>query len=239
MFLTFKKWTALYVLTLLLLFIGFAAILWRGSAVNASKNLTLEQEPTGPVLLIDPGHGGIDGGAVGADGTVEAQINLAVGLQMDEIARLVGADTVMTRREDISIHDPEADTTRAKKVSDLKNRVSIINSLPGGVLVSLHQNSLPTTPSVRGAQVFYNSASGSAELAEAVQNALNATLNPSPKMPGKAGSGVYLMVHSEAPSILVECGFLSNAEETAMLNTPAYQTKLALVILAAALEHLR
>ena len=86
MFLTFKKWTAFYLLTLLLLFAGFAAILWQGSAINASKNLTLGEGGGGTVLVVDPGHGGIDGGAVAADGTVEAQINLAVALQMEELA---------------------------------------------------------------------------------------------------------------------------------------------------------
>lgn len=117
MFLTFKKWTALYLLTLLLLFAGFAAILWQGSAVNASKNLVLEQ---GPVLVIDPGHGGMDGGAMAADGTVEAQINLAVSLRVEELARFIGVETEMTRREDVSLHDASADTVRAKKASDLK-----------------------------------------------------------------------------------------------------------------------
>ena len=189
MFLTFKKWTALYLLTLLLLFVGFAAILWQGSAVNASKNLRLETAKE-LVLIIDPGHGGVDGGAVGADGTVESQINLAIGLQMEELAQLIGLDTRMTRREDVSIHDPEAQTIRAKKVSDLKNRAALINAVPGGVLVSLHQNSLPTAPNVRGAQVFYNGVPGSKELAEAVQAALNDVLNASPKMPEQTGSGV-------------------------------------------------
>ena len=112
MFLTFKKWTALYLLTLLLLFAGFAAILWQGSAVNASKNLVLEQ---GPVLVIDPGHGGMDGGAMAADGTVEAQINLAVSLRVEELARFIGVETEMTRREDVSLHDASADTVRPRR----------------------------------------------------------------------------------------------------------------------------
>ena len=115
MFLTFKKWTALYLLTLLLLFAGFAAILWQGSAVNASKNLSLEQGG-GPVLLIDPGHGGMDGGAVSEDGTVESRINLAVGLQLEGIAQLIGMDTKMTRREDISLHDSDIATVRQQKM---------------------------------------------------------------------------------------------------------------------------
>ena len=129
MFLTFKKWTALYLLTLLLLFAGFAAILWQGSAVNASKNLVLEQ---GPVLVIDPGHGGMDGGAMAADGTVEAQINLAVSLRVEELARFIGVETEMTRREDVSLHDEAAGSVRQKKVSDLRNRADLANSVPGG-----------------------------------------------------------------------------------------------------------
>lgn len=238
MFLTFKKWSALYLLTLLLLFAGFAAILWRGSAVNASKNLAIEQGGT-PVLVIDPGHGGVDGGAVAPDGTVESQINLAVGLQMEEIARFIGVDTEMTRREDISIHDLDAGTIRQKKVSDLKNRVALINGIPGGVLVSVHQNSLPQAPSTRGAQVFYNAVPESQELAETVQSVLNHTLNAAPKAPGKAGNDVYLMEHTSVPGILVECGFLSNAQETAQLKTADYQTKLAVTILCGVLSHFR
>ena len=236
MFLTFKKWTALYLLTLLLLFAGFAAILWQGSAVNASKNLVLEQ---GPVLVIDPGHGGMDGGAMAADGTVEAQINLAVSLRVEELARFIGVETEMTRREDVSLHDASADTVRAKKASDLKNRTALANAVPGGVVVSIHQNSLPDVPSVCGAQVFYSAAEGSQELAEAVQSALNADLNPKPKAPKQAGISVSVLQHAKSPTILVECGFLSNPQETVRLNTPAYQTELALTILSAVLAHLK
>ena len=234
MFLTFKKWTALYLLTLLALFGIFAAILWQGSADNASKNLRLAEE--GFTLIIDPGHGGVDGGAVGVDGTVESQVNLSIGLRMEEIARLVGVETVMTRREDVDLHDADAGTIRQQKITDLKNRVALVNGISGSVLVSLHQNSLPQSPSVRGAQVFYGTGEGSQALAEAVQAALNQTVNTRPKEAGAAGSGVYLLAHTEVPAILVECGFLSNAEDAALLNTEGYQTRLALIILASVLS---
>lgn len=234
MFLTFKKWTALYVLMLVVLFISFAAILWQGSAVNVSKNLSLDQSATF-VLIIDPGHGGIDGGATAADGTVESRINLALGLQLEEIARFLGLETEMTRREDISIHDPEAATIRQQKVSDLKNRVALINSIPGGVLVSIHQNSLPEAKRVHGAQAFFNSAEGSRELALAVQERLNTAINNQPKQSTAAGKGVYLMANAEVPSVLVECGFLSNDQEAALLQTHEHQTRLALAILSGVL----
>ena len=229
MFITFKKWTALYILVLLGLFACFAAILWQGSAINASKNLELRQGSA--VLVIDPGHGGFDGGAVAEDGTVESQINLAV--EPEELARLVGVETVMTRREDTALDDPSAGTIRQRKASDLKNRTALANSASSGVLVSIHQNSLPESRSVHGAQAFYNGAGE--EIALAVQEALNSTINDRPKEAKSAGSGVYLLSHAEIPAVLVECGFLSNPGETDLLNTQAHQTRLALVIFTSVL----
>lgn len=238
MFITFKKWTALYVATILALFAIFAAILWQGNAVNASKNLELKQSGEF-ILIIDPGHGGFDPGAVASDGTAESGINLAVGLQMEEIARLLGVETDMTRREDVSTESDASAAVRQRKNSDLKNRVEQINGISGGVLVSLHQNSLPQVPAVHGAQVFYSEVEGSRELAEAVQAALNMVINDRNKEVKAAGGGVYLLKNAKIPAILVECGFLSNGDETALLNTQAHQNRLALTILASVLEHLQ
>ena len=237
MFITFRKWTALYLLTLLLLFAGFAAIVWQGRAVNASKTVELPRE-RGPVLVIDPGHGGFDGGALADDGTVAAQINLAVGLQMKAAAELLGVETVMTRQEDAALDSPDAGTVRQRKASDLKNRVELVESIPNSVLVSIHQNSLPEVRSVHGAQVFYNHAQGSEQLALAVQDALNRVVNDRPKESKTAGKNIYLLCHTTAPAILVECGFLSNAQETELLNTPVHQTRLAVTILAAVMGQL-
>ena len=114
-----------------------------------------------------------------------------------------------------------------------------VNSVSGGVLVSLHQNSLPQVPSVHGAQAFYGEAEGSQALAETVQAALNSTINDRVKEVKAAGSGVYLLKNAQIPAILVECGFLSNSDETALLNTQTHQTRLALTILSAVLQHMR
>ena len=238
MFITFKKWTALYVATILALFTIFAAILWQGNAVNASKNLELKQNGEF-ILIIDPGHGGFDPGAVASDGTTESKINLAVGLQMEEMARLLGVETDMTRREDVSTESDANAAVRQRKNSDLKNRVEQINGISGGVLVSLHQNSLPQVPAVHGAQVFYSEVEDSRELAETVQSALNTVINDRNKEVKAAGGGVYLLKNAKIPAILVECGFLSNGDETALLNTQAHQNRLALTILASVLEHLQ
>ena len=146
MFLTFKKWTALYILCLIAIFVVFGLILRQGNAVQTSAAALSEESL--PVLIIDPGHGGEDGGAVANDGTAESGINLSVALMVEDLARLAGWDTVMTRREDISIHDEGSETIREKKNSDLRNRVALCNSVEGGILISIHQNSLPSVPSV-------------------------------------------------------------------------------------------
>lgn len=237
MFFTFKKWTALYILCLILLFAGLSLIAIRGKAVQASAPAATE--PGGVVLVLDPGHGGEDGGAVAADGTVESQINLAIALQIEEIAQLLGMDTEMTRREDVSIHDAGSETLRQKKVSDLKNRVALINSVSGGILLSIHQNSMPTAPSVHGAQAFYNGTDGSEALAQDIQTALNSLINEetAPKSPKRIGESIYLMKNVTVPAVLVECGFLSNPQETARLQTSIYQTRLAMTILSGVMAH--
>ena len=234
MFLTFKKWTALYILCLIAIFVVFGLILRQGNAVQTSAAAL--DEASLPVLIIDPGHGGEDGGAVANDGTAESGINLSVALMVEDLARLAGWDTVMTRREDISIHDEGSETIREKKNSDLRNRVALCNSVEGGILISIHQNSLPSVPSVHGAQVFWNRQEGAEALAESVQTALNGAINAgNEKKAAQVPSSVYLMKEITVPGVLVECGFLSNAAETERLRDPAYQTKLAAAIAAGVL----
>lgn len=233
MFLTIRKWSVLYILTFLLLFLSFAAILWRGAEVNASKTVMAEDDL---VLVIDPGHGGEDGGAQAADGTVESEINLAVSRRIGELAELIGVETVLTREGDEMLGSGE--TVRQRKVSDLKNRAELASGVPGGVLISIHQNSLPEDKGVHGAQVFYNHVEGSAELAQAIQDALNAAVNDKPKETKSAGSGIYLLQNARCRSVLVECGFMSNSGEAEKLKSDGYQTRLAVTIFASAMEGL-
>jgi N-acetylmuramoyl-L-alanine amidase len=229
MFLVVKKWNALYLMCLLSLFVGFALVVRQGEAVAVSQVV----ESVQPVLIIDPGHGGEDGGAVAEDGTVESGVNLSIALKLEELARLTGYDTTMTRREDVSIHDSDASTLRQKKVSDLHNRVDLCNQVEGGVLVSIHQNSLPSSKKTQGAQVFYNGVDGSEALAQAIQESLNASVNGDhPKTAKRIDSSVYLMENTTCPAVLVECGFLSNAQETELLKDQDYQRRLAAAILA-------
>ena len=185
------------------------------------------------MLVLDAGHGGEDGGAVSDSGVAESGINLQITRRLYEILRLLGHPSVMTRTGDDAVYDDTAVTLREKKASDLKNRTALANGTPGALLISIHQNCLPGHPGVRGAQVFYNAVESSRQLAEVVQQALNGTVNESAKTAKPIGDGVYLMSHTTCPAILVECGFLSNPEETALLQQSSYQVKMAAVIAAA------
>ena len=181
-------------------------------------------------VIVDPGHGGEDGGAVSANGVLESQLNLAVAAQVNDLLRFSGQRTIMTRADDQSIHT-EGETIRARKASDIRNRVALVNGTEQAVLLSIHQNSLPSSPVTHGAQVFWNQQEGADLLAQVVQDSLNHTINPgNEKHPKQIPGTIYLMKHVTAPAILVECGFLSNAEETAKLQDPSYQMKLAAAI---------
>jgi len=183
-------------------------------------------------VVVDPGHGGEDGGAVSPDGVMESQLNLATALRVNDLLRFTGYQTAMTRTEDVSIHT-EGDTIRARKASDIRNRVEIVNGTENAVLLSIHQNSLPSSPVTHGAQVFWNQQEGAEALAKVVQDSLNTAINnENEKHPKKIPGTIYLMKHVTVPAILVECGFLSNTEETVRLQEPSYQIKLATAITA-------
>ena len=222
----------------LLAFLGaFSAVLWRGAAVTVFHESAVQ--PPLPVVVIDAGHGGEDGGAVAEDGTVESQVNLAIAQKLREILFLSGVDTVMTREEDVSIYSEGAQTLREKKVSDIQNRVELINGVENAVLISIHQNSLPNAKSVHGAQVFYNDSEEGAELAGMIQSNLNAAINSgeNQKKEKPIDSSIYLMSHISCPGVLLECGFLSNASETQLLKEEPYQLKLALTAAAGYLQY--
>ena len=216
-------------------FIAFAAVLWRGNSVSVPAFGGGRGEPV--LVIIDPGHGGEDGGAVSTDGAVkESGLNLSIALRVEDLMRFLGQATAMTRREDVSIHSPESRTAREKKVSDLHNRVALVNSREGALLLSIHQNSLPSSTVTHGAQVFWNRKEGAEELAQSVQDALNIAVNAENEKKTKAiPATIYLMKNINVPGILVECGFLSNKEETALLQQPDYQVRLATAIAAGCL----
>lgn len=212
---------------------GMAAVLWAGQDSLVPAYAPGDDEPP-VIVVVDPGHGGEDGGAVSTDGSVqESGLNLEVAQKVCDLLRFTGQQAAMTRTEDVSIHSPDAKTMRQRKVSDIHNRVALVNETERAVLLSIHQNSLPSSRVTHGAQVFWNTREGAEPLAEAVQQALNASVNVgNEKHTKKIPSTIYLMNQITAPGILVECGFLSNWEETVRLQEPTYQRKLATAITA-------
>ena len=180
------------------------------------------------IYVIDPGHGGEDGGALSCTGVRESDLNLSVSHRLNDLLGLFGIPTRMTRTSDLSIYGPEAATVSEKKVSDLKNRVLLANQTENAVLVSVHQN-LFSESRYSGAQVFYAETPGSRELAEALQEALRQNLDPSNRRQAKKSLTVYLLKKIQVPGILLECGFLSNPEEESRLRDPSYQLRLACV----------
>ena len=211
----------------------FAAILLTGSHRQAVPASGTGQGSALRVVVIDPGHGGQDGGAVAADGTAESEINLAVSLRLEGLLRFAGVPTELTRREDVMVCDPGLETMRQRKVSDLHNRASFVNGVPNAVLLSIHQNSLPSSPVTHGAQTFWNRQEGAEALARTLQAGLNPVVNTHrAKEPKPIPDSIYLMNHVDAPAVLVECGFLSNREEAARLQQEDYQKTLAAVIAA-------
>lgn len=220
-------------LLLLLTAACMSLILRQGSGGSAAALASVQPQPIGRIVVVDAGHGGEDGGAVAGDGTVESGLNLEIAVRLNALLRLMGQNTVMTRTEDVSIYSDGAQTLHQKKVSDLENRAALVNGLADAVLISIHQNSLPSSPKTRGAQVFYNGVGYAPELAAAAQERLNQAVNGEKEKTAKRISdSIYLTRHAQAPAVIVECGFLSNDGDTARLKEPEYQLHLAAAIAA-------
>ena len=231
MILLIRKRTLLYT-WLAVCMIGLSAIFLAGSRRAFTPTGAMGQGSRVQTVVIDPGHGGQDGGAVAADGTAESEINLAVSLRLEQLLRFAGVRTELTRREDVMVCDPGLETMRQRKVSDLHNRASFVNGIPNAVLLSIHQNSLPGHPGVSGAQVFHNGQDGAEALALCIQNDLNMAVNTREKAAKRIDDSIFIMKHADCPAVLVECGFLSNPEETVLLQQPDYQLHMAAAIAA-------
>lgn len=217
----------------LLVFSLFLAFTLAG---NHAVTVFSEQKDASPTVVIDAGHGGIDGGAVSCTGVYESQINLQVALKLNDLMHLLGIKTVMIRDSDKSIYT-EGNSIAAKKVSDIRNRVSIVNSTPHALLISIHQNNFSDSR-YHGSQVFHNDNLGSRELADKLQQGFRQYINPGNNRKIKKVKGVYLMEHINCDGVLIECGFLSNVNEEKLLKNAAYQQKLCCVIAATVSQYL-
>ena len=182
------------------------------------------------VIIIDPGHGGEDGGAVAADGTLEAELNLAVAQKLHGLASLCGVQTVMTRTGDHIDYPADAETISERKIADQKQRVALINSVLNGFLISVHQNWYPTSEP-HGAQVLYARNPESEAFGTLMHARLIEALDPeNRRVAAPISEDIYLMRNARCPAVLIECGFLSNPEELSRLKNPVYQLKLGILI---------
>ena len=186
-----------------------------------------------PIIILDAGHGGVDGGCTSAEGVPEKGINLDILLRLRDMLETVGYDVRVTRDTDRSIHDEGIEGIAAQKSSDMDNRLAIFNESRNAVCVSIHQNQF-TDPKYSGAQMFYSGSNSTSEvLARMLQDRFRSLLQPDNDREIKlCGKELFLCYYSENPTVMAECGFLSNPEEAALLNTEEYRGKVAFTLLS-------
>ena len=178
-------------------------------------------------IVIDAGHGTPDGGAVASDGTTESEINLKVALKLQNLLESSNCTVILTRSDENGIYEGDCKSIREKKVSDMKNRVKIGNLSDAEIFVSIHMNKLPQTQ-YSGWQTFYkNTDENSKKLAEYIQNNLNYFIDKNNNREIKSINNIYLTKNIEIPLVIVECGFLSNINESKSLQKDEYQNLLA------------
>lgn len=196
---------------------------------------SVHNEKIKPVVIIDPGHGGEDGGA-DANNIVEKDINLKISKKLRDFFVSNGFDVIMTRDTDIALIN--SDNSTFVKKDDLQKRVDIFNSSDKNIVISIHQNKF-TQPQYSGTQVFYSPNNEQSKLlAEKIRASVTSLIQKdNTRQIKKAGSEIFVLNNAFTPAILVECGFLSNYEEAMMLNTDAYQSKLAYCIYLGFLEY--
>lgn len=176
------------------------------------------------VVVIDPGHGGVDGGAVSVLSDVEKEINLSISLKLKEMLLEKGITVVMTREDDKGLYSENA---KNKKSEDMKKRCEIVNSANADLMISVHQNNF-SSEGVKGAQVFYFKGSKEGEdFAKILQEELIKGVDKENGRQAKENSTYYMLKNADCTSVIVECGFLSNYNEAALLRDEEYQKKIA------------
>jgi N-acetylmuramoyl-L-alanine amidase len=229
-----RKWVRL--ITLFLSFCCVAGMLsipsLRRLARQAKPSATTSQQTY--TIVLDAGHGGEDGGASSASGALEKEINLAITLALRDLLITNGIQVILTRSEDILLYDRTVDFKGRKKALDLAARRKIAEEAPNAVFVSIHMNAFPKSQ-YKGLQVWYSKNSpASFTLAESVQQLAKEKIQPENDRRVKpATSSIYLLHHLTCPAVLIECGFLSNPEEAALLSTAEYQNQLAFLLFLA------
>ena len=199
--------------------------------ISASTEINNEK-----IIVIDPGHGGEDCGAVGVDGTLEKDIALSLAFEVGKMLEERGYAIVYTRTTDTLLYKPEENIKGIRKISDLKNRCIVGKSYPDSVFVSLHLNSF-AQEKYSGLQVYYSENNEeSRKIADSVQNRVRQDVQKTNNRVIKAGKDIYILENLDNPAILIECGFLSNKEECKKLSEKEYQKQLSFSIVCGIIE---
>ncbi len=216
----FKKSTLIFILVISILFYK----------IYNNKSISVFSLPTAKkIVLIDPGHGGFDPGKPGTSGENEKNINLQISDKLQAYLEQSGCYVIVTRSEDEALAE--------SKNKDLKERKRLANESGANIMISIHQNSFPKGRA-KGAQVFYyNSSKEGKFLAQCIQTKLKEFVDPSNTRDIKANTDYYVLRTTQIPSVIVECGFLSNLEEEKNLNTQQYQEKIAWAIYMGIIEY--
>ena len=207
-------------------------------AVHA-VSVAAAQTENRPVIVLDAGHGGEDGGAVGVNGVEEKTVNLAIALFVREKLEAAGYPVKMIRETDTAVGDTTLSTLNERKRSDILYRTQIVNETENCIFVSIHQNFFEQSQ-YSGAQMFYASTNKKSEsLARSLQNSFVQFLQPENTREIKqCGKELFLCYYSENPTVMAECGFLSNPDEAALLNTEEYQNKVAFTLYSGIMNYL-
>lgn len=191
------------------------------------------------IIILDAGHGGEDGGAVAADGTNEKDINLTITKKTAALFEIFGVEYIPVRTEDISVGDNSLTTLRERKKSDIRSREKLVKSTPNAIFFSIHQN-MYDIAKYKGTQVFYGSQNPESELlAQEIQNSVKKRLQyDNTRQIKPSGDSIYLLYKAKAPSVMIECGFLSNPEELALLKDENYQKQMSYSVFCGLISYL-
>ena len=227
-----SAWQTLMGILLLLI---VCVVSWEAGTLAAVENRQADMREEKPLVVIDAGHGGFDPGKVGIDGQLEKDINLSIAKKLKAYLEASDVNVVMTRDTDTGLYQ-SGDSH--KKVSDMRRRCDIINEARPDLVVSIHQNSYHQEE-INGGQVFYYKGSEKGKkLAETLQKRFDFVLGDKNTRVAKANDNYFLLLHVKTPIVIVECGFLSNWNESAMLNSEEYQDRLAWTIHMGIMEYL-
>ena len=201
------------------------------------SDLQANSIPYDKIIILDPGHGGEDPGAIGDKSIYEKDLNLQIALEIGRVLEEKGYIVVYTRTDDRLLLGEGENVKGIKKISDLKNRCKVASRYPESLFISIHMNSFASSK-YSGLQVYHSSSELSKSLADCIQGRVIADLQPTNNRSIKQGDGMYLLENITNPAILIECGFMTNNEELKKLSEKEYQKQLSFSIVCGIIEYM-